>query len=560
MNEPIPDDPTPAAGGPPPFEPPSLPALGVLAAWLALFALSPPASNGFWGVNGLRSISPVAAALLTLAAVAAALLAWRPPRGTASRVLVTLAVAIAVAFPLREVLHHLGDTSTRQGAVVNFVAGTYSQPLREWARQLHAQPLDLVLQLLLTSRVYASTGSMAVAVSLTSLVLALAAFGAAWRVATRLDAVRGAAWGLWLALLMWGGLQAFAGYAESAGLVIASLLACAAVMLSPLATRRDAAVLALAWLLAFFSHRTGLLLLPPLALRLFGAAWTGDDLRARREAAFALGAAVVVAAAISAGGASGQLVSDARELFRWPEPDALTSVPSDLANLVLLLGPLAVAAPLLAGRDALAAFARDPRSRVLLLATVLYAPLAFPLPVAASGLGLHRDWDLAVGLGVWLTLAGALALSHLDGPRLRGALMAVLPVLVLGAGGWVAVHADKAASLRRVEALANGLPPLGITQRSAVFLFYGNRAMDLGNAPLAARLLTSSWQMVPSPGRGTHAIIAWMMAGEPDSARSLMRQMRARGPFTPSVEATLDTLESQVKLLEESAQGGSALQ
>lgn len=542
---------TPAAGNSDaaPFQPPSPLALAVLAAWLALFALAPPAHNAFWGVNGLRSLAPLPAALLTAAAALGAVLALRSPRGAFPRVAATVALAVLVAFPLREVLHHLGDTATRQGAIVHYVSGTYAQPLAGWARQLHAQPLDLLVNLLLPSRVYASTGSLPLAVSGTSLLLALAAFAAAWALASRLDAGRGSAWGLWLALVAWGGLQAFAGYAESAGLVIATLLACWAAALAPLAGRGAAVRLALAWVAAFFAHRTGLLMLPVLALRCLGPSLPGDQPRTRREAALALGVGVAIAAAASLGSGSGQLASDVRELLRWPEADALASVPSDLANLLLLLAPLALAAPVLAGREALASFVGDPGARLALLAAVLYAPLAFPLPVAASGLGIHRDWDLAVGCGLSLTVAGVLLLARLPAARRRGALVAVLPVLVLGTGGWVAIHADEAASLRRVEVLATGDPPLGATQRSAVLQFRGNRAADLGEVRLAATLLQESWELVPAPGRGTHAILAWLLANEPDSARHVLHGMRARGPFTASVEATLDTLESQIELI-----------
>lgn len=530
---------------------PSRFASAMLGVWLLVLLLAPPANNTFWGVNGLRSIAPALVAALVLSASLAALLAWRSPDGPLARLASSMVIAVAVCFPLREALHHLGDTSSRQGAVLSFVRGTYAQPLSEWARQLHAQPLDLGLNLLLTSRVLVSTGSMAIAVSTTSLLLLLIACAAAWAIAQQLDGRRRTAWALWFMLVCTGGLQAYAGYAESAGIVAASLLVCAVVMLAPISNTRAAIVLGGAWLLAYMSHRTGLLLIPVLALRLLGPSIAGDDARARRTAALVILALVVVAITLALlAGAQGQLVADASEVLRWPDPDTLASVPSDLLNLLLVIAPLAFAAPLLAGRRAIAAFDRDPRSRVLLLAALLYSPLAFPVPVAASGLGIHRDWDLAVGLGVWLTLAGALLLSHLDAARMRGAAVAVLPVLVLGAGGWVAVHADTAASLRRVEALANGTPSLGVAQRSAVFHFYGNRAAGIGDTRLAANLLQSSWQMVPSPSRGVQAINAWLRADEPDSARAMLSAMRARGGLPPSLVARLDSLEWQLRSME----------
>ena len=88
------------------------------------------------------------------------------------------------------------------------------------------------------------------------------------------------------------------------------------------------------------------------------------------------------------------------------------------------------------------------------------------------------------------------------------------------------MHANLQASLQRLQALATGEPALGPVQRSAVYLFYGNRVLDQGQAPLAARLLQQSWELVPSPGRGTHAIVAWMMAEETDSARARAVRMR----------------------------------
>lgn len=534
----------------PPAERPGAPALVLLAAWLALFLLAPAAHNAFWAVNGLRSVTPTVALLLAFAAAGAAVLAWRAPREPWAPAVAALAIATVVAFPLREVLHLLGDTATRQGAMINFVRGTYAQPLSAWARQIHAQPVDLAMNLLLPVRLLQSTNSIATTVSIVSWLLAVPALACAWAIARRLDAGRDATWGLWLALVAWGGLQAYAGYAESAGLTLLTALAWWLAMLRPVATPRDAALLAGAWLLAAFSHRTALLLLAPSAWRLLGPPLPGDATPARRQALglVALSAALVVLAGLRAGG--GQLAADARELLQWPAPDTWRSLPTDLVNLALLSAPLAIAAPVLAGAEARRAFVRDPRAAWLLITAVLYVPLAFPLPVAGSGLGVHRDWDLSIVLGLTLTLAGAVLLSHLPAARLRGALIAALPVLVIGAGGWVAVNADLHASLRRIEALATGQPELGAVQRSSVYLFYGNRAMDQGDAPLAARLLKASWDLVPSPGRGTHTIIAWMYAGQPDSARRMVARMRARGGLDDRNRAALDTLEMQIRMLE----------
>lgn len=521
----------------------------MLGAWLVLLALAPPAHNAFWGVNGLRSVAPLVACGIALAALLATIAALRPPRVRWVPALVAAAIATTLAFPLREQLHLLGDTATRQGALITYARSPDAQSLAGWARQLHAQPLDLALGLLLPGRLATWTDSPALAFSLVSCLLALVYLAGAWRLAARLVPEPAATWGLWLALIAWGGIEAYAGYAESAGVSLAAAVWFWAAMFTPLSRTRVAFALVASWAIVALAHRVGLVLLAPLALRLLGPAFPGDAPRARRRALVAslLAALAIVFAGMRSGG--GQLAIDLRELFRMPARDAFASLPTDLVNLLLLSAPLAVVGVVAGGRGALAQVLREPRARLLLVTAVLLAPLAFPLPVAPNGLGVHRDWDLSVLFALALTLLGAQLLATLPAARLRGVLVAAMPVLVLGAGGWVAVNADLPASLRRTQALANEAPALGAIQRSSVLMFYGNTALSAGEAAFGAHMLVRSWQLVPSPSRGMHAVMGLIQAGDAEGARIMLAAMRERG-LTPQLSAHADTLGTMIDALE----------
>jgi hypothetical protein len=93
-----------ALGAPPP-------GLAVALAVMGLLLLAaPPASNYFWGVNGLRSLPGPEALALLLAAVATALAAFASRGSRVWAALIAVTVAVVVAFPLRESIHFLGDT------------------------------------------------------------------------------------------------------------------------------------------------------------------------------------------------------------------------------------------------------------------------------------------------------------------------------------------------------------------------------------------------------------------------------------------------------------------
>lgn len=528
---------------------PGRPAWVVLGALALLLALAPPAQNAFWAVDPLRSLSPFMLVLVLLAAAAAGALAMAGPRARWARVAIPACVAGALALRFPEILHGLGDTFSRWGAIASYAHGAYTQPFAEWARALHAAPLDAALWLGLAGALTPAGASPGAGIALVSWLTGCLYFAGAWRLAARLDAGRGAAWGLWLALILSGGLLAFASYAESAGLNLALSVWFWAALLAPLDRPRRGAALAVTWLLAALAHRSALGLLLPAALRLLGPPLEGDAPAVRRNTAIFMLAAAAAVAAVGVAFGGGQLGSDLRELLQGPAQGAWSSLPSDLANLLVLLAPLALLAPVIAGRDTLARVLRERRTMPVLLGALVFLPLAFPLPVCGSGLGVHRDWDLAAPLGLALTVAAALVVSALPAARLRGALVATVPVLAIVAGGWVAVHHDPAASLARMEALLVTSPPLGPMQRSSALLFLGDHDLALGQSARAAGRLEESWRLLATPARGLHAVLAWVEAGEPDSAARVLEAVRAHAPLEGRNASDAAALAARIEAL-----------
>jgi hypothetical protein len=524
----------------------ALPGAGAwfLAAWAALLLLAPAANNFYWGVNGFRSL-PVEArfGLVVLAAAASALAALRIRSRTLAAAL-AVAVAVAVAFPLRERVHLLGDTQVRLRAMAIFSERMISVTLAEWSTRLHANPLDIVVDFLAPIGLGRLGASLSQGVSLISMALALIFFAGVWRATGRLGAPAEARVALCAALMLGGTLEAFAGYAESAGLLLATAAWWWAEMLAPLDGTRQAARTAAAWLVLFLSHRMALVMLLPLAWRALGSPFPGDRPEARgRLLRFGALAAAVAGATLLFGVGGRQLGMDAQDLLAVVNGALRAVPPSDLLNELALVAPLAFLAPWLVGRGALAGFVARPEARLLLVAALPLLPLVWLVPAGGSGLGAHRDWDLGSLAGLTLSLAAAALLVRLPSGRLRGALLCVLPLLALQAGGWLAVNADAVAPMRRAKALVEQPPGLSDPHLSHLHVYLGQRAMDLGAPRFAAPEFELAFQLNPNPRRAFMAAEAWVRSGNLVAARSALARGRAAGPLTPTLESSASQLE-----------------
>jgi hypothetical protein len=509
-------------------------ALGFLAAWAALLLLAPPADNGFWGVNGFRSLEGgTRLALLLVAALTAGLVRVRS-RGAAAAVALTLAVV--VAFPLREPIHFLGDTQVRLRAMAIFTADMISVTMTEWSTRLHANPFDILIDFLVPIGLRRLGLPLVGAVSAVTAVLALVYLAGLWRIIGRLNVAREARVPLWGAMVLSGALLAFAGYAESAGLLLAAAAWWWSEMMSPLDRPHQAWRTAGAWLALALCHRLALAMLLPMAWRALGPPFPGDQRPVRRLFLGASAAALLVvggAMQLSAGGR--QLGMDLSDLMRSLTGMLRAVPPRDYLNTLALVAPLAWMAPWFAGRSAVAAFIRQPAGGLLVVSSLVVLPVMWILPANGYGLGAHRDWDLATLGGLTLTIAAAALLATLPAPRVRGALLAALPVLALGSGGWLLVNASEQAVLLRARALVEKPPGLIEPHAAQLHDWLGQRAMSLGEPAYAAPEFERSFELNRNPRRALLASEAWARAGDLPHARAMLARAYDAGPLSPSL-------------------------
>jgi hypothetical protein len=514
---------------------------------LALVLAAPPLGP-WWGLDGWRSLPPGPALALALVALGAGALALRPPPPRAWPA-VAVPLALLIAFPLRERLHLLGDTWLRVRQL-DLQAAHRIVPLSsaDVARLLHTQPLDQLAGIEVPLALMRLGMAREWAVSAVSFALALLYLTALWSVVRREEDPPGLRVPLFLALAAGGTLEVFAGYAESGGVVAASTVWLWSRTLPPLDRTRRVIALAAAWAVALLSHRLALALAPVLLWRLLGPARPGDRRGARRAALAAC--ALVLVPLLLRMRAAGDLGPDLATLLAELRGAGVRLTPArDVFDLALLVMPLALLAPALAGRAALARWARGPRAVPLALAALALAPMFLCFPVAPRGLGAFCDWELPLMPGVLLTLGAASLLGAAAPARRRVALVLALPVLTLLAGGWWMAHADRAVSERRALWLA-GTPTVGPDVRRHVLLVLGYQASDAGRPAAAAACFERAFGESPNPRDALLATAEWLRAGEPAAARRALAAARARGPLSPDLEVAAATYQAELARLE----------
>jgi hypothetical protein len=542
-----------ALGAPPP-------GLAVALAVMGLLLLAaPPASNYFWGVNGLRSLPGPEALALLLAAVATALAAFASRGSRVWAALIAVTVAVVVAFPLRESIHFLGDTQLRLRSISAFDAGIVETPFGEWAGRLHANPLDIVVNLMAPVALQRAGWPLRDAISTLCAALALLYFVGLWRITGRLGVATGLRLPIGLALGLTGVLEAFAGYAESAGLLAVTTAWWWAEALTPLSGARQALRLTLAWLVVGLSHRLGVVLLLPMLWRALGPGWEGDRPGPRRLLlGITLALATLGAAALGLTTVGQLSLTDLHEMVGTLRSFGFRYVaPTDWINTLALLAPWALILPFFAGREALSACHRRP---VFGLGMSVAIPLLFALvlllPVGASGLGAQRDWDLNVILSITLTVtAGALA-AALPTAALRVRLAWTLPVLALVSLGFVAVQASEPAAERRALAVASQPPRMPGSQVSHAFMFLGQRAMDHGQARMGAQYFDRAFDLNRNPRRALLAAEAWAASGDFAAARRALQRARAGGALGPELERAARRIEDMLAKIASEPTGG----
>ena len=509
------------------------------------FVLAPPTSNFYWGMNGLRSLSPGPAVLVVIAALATSLLARLENRNRFVLGAFALAITWLIAFPLREKIHFLGDTQLRVHTLGMAGAGWIPLFASWWAR-LHAHPLDILVNVLCVTALTRSGVSVIQAVSIVSWLLGALFLAGCWRLAGRSSPDRATRWGLTAAIALSGVLVAFAGYAESAGLVAVATVWWWAEFLAPLATRGQAWRTAGAFVALALSHRVGIVMALPLLWRALGPPWEWDDPAARRTLlTLAIGALVALALVSGMTGAGRQLAFDARDLLATAR--TRHAHPSDIVNALLLIAPLAILAPFVSGRAACREWLRSPAAVAMLMAAVpLVIALDWLYPVATYSLGPQREWESNLLPGITLTAAGAAILGRLAPGRRQSTLAVVLPALALCAASWLAVNADRDVATRRAIALADRPSTLTESQRGALDAYLGQMAMDQGRPDQGGFHFERAFDVGGNARRALMASEAWLAAGDLPSARRALAKARSRGALGPELEASARKLETMV--------------
>ncbi len=536
-------------------------ARSVTAAWILLLCMAPPLSPWFWGANALRSIPLAQALCLVCAAVGAGALAWlaqkRVTERTASLVWAT-ATAVAcllVCVVLRERAHVLGDTWVRARTLANYPGlPLHHAQLSALASILHAAPLDLAVNVWLPLAPRRGVrASAADAVSVVCALELLVFSSGVWRLTRRITGGGDPVTRVLLAavLCMGGSLEVYAGYAESAGLVLAIAPWWCDALLAPLARPRDAWRLAALWCAMLLAHRLALVLALPMAWRL-AMPESSDGRGARLSATVASAGAFLLALAASVS----QLARDRGDVaIMWFTAGARPSVSlvfGDAINTLLVVAPAAFAfsgvlADAVSSRTAL----RDPRVRILCVALLPLAVLLPVLPWGREGLGGQRDWDISVLLGFVLTLvvvSGAAASTSVR--VIRRAAVLALPLLTLHAGAWIVLQSSERACLQRADAMLRGVPPLPVPQQVHVASYLGERCRVTGYPEAAAHFYEHAAVINPNPNDALRAADAWLAAGHTDDARRMLDRARGTGrTLDPIASRSAAALDSSLRVI-----------
>jgi tetratricopeptide (TPR) repeat protein len=205
--------------------------------------------------------------------------------------------------------------------------------------------------------------------------------------------------------------------------------------------------------------------------------------------------------------------------------------PLDLLNLLLLLSPLAIAAPAMAWL-----LRRElPRRAELLFLIVLALPMVLGAPFIHPAQGLFRDWDDFAPTGVAISLV----VAWLAGETLRLAParawigVGLMAGVMVPAGQWLAIHADLDRGLPRVYAFMREPPPRTPAERAKTWDYLGIVNYRRQHWSEAAEALGHAAETGPS----YRVLLEWAMSttntGDLEGAARIYRRLLARNPDAP---------------------------
>ena len=192
----------------------------------------------------------------------------------------------------------------------------------------------------------------------------------------------------------------------------------------------------------------------------------------------------------------------------------------DVANLLIVLAPLALVVPVLLG------IRRERRSECVALAALLLPWLAVVLFIHPQQ-GLYRDWDVFAPAGMALAVTAAWHLSGVLEHGRPGLALAVTLAAFAPAFQWVALQHDVPRALARIESRLDRTPWVGATERATSLDFVGMHYIGLGRTEDADRALEHAVDAAPNPRLIVEWGVAALTRGDFVKARSIFQRAAA---------------------------------
>lgn len=345
-------------------------------------------------------------------------------------------------------------------------------------------------------------------------------------------------------IVFWGGyLGLLTGYGKAIAEVTLLTVAVAALGLRVIREGRGLLPLSLCVSAGFLLHRSTLGLVPALlavwvfVLRTPPSAAADSPVRRSPLVAWAAAGIPVVALAIMLPRIAGTFATMDSVHFTPPEVVRAGGIlpamfagarPADLASVIGLLSPLALALPF--GLVALGRWGAHAREGTLLSALVL--PWLAMLLLIHPPQGMFRDWDDFCAAAVALSLMTAWLLS-LAARGARGWSWLCLPA-ALGAmapsAQWLVHNADLRRGLERIETYLSEPPPRSEEERAKTWDFLGIRYAQLDRWDRSAHAMEQAAALAPSP----RVLLQWALAeqtrGNDRGAQAVYRRLVALTP------------------------------
>ena len=488
--------------------------------------MAPVTGWALWAIAALALVPPLARvgtpALARVGGVLTGRPAWIVPVAAAG------AAALVTALPDRT--WFVGDFQLRQNTLegeVTEVAAWYP----------HALPLDLFVHDTLGRALMQRFGLLPNDVGRLLGAIDAALLAAIAVAFARVLNLRGVAAAAAAGIVFWGGyLTMFTGYNKAFAELPLVMAATAVTALALVRQGRRPLLFGLVLAIGFVLHRSALGLVPVAILTwfLWIRAHPGAWRRLAALVAFALPAVVLgvmlprILAIIARIDPMHFTPDEVRQAGGVLPGLFLGARLVDLASLVPMLSPVALAAPPMA---LLLARSLPWRTEGAVLAT-LALPYVGTMPFIHPGQGYFRDWDDFAAAGMTMSMATAWLVARALERSPRHAWLALAAVLGAAAPSlqWLVHQSEVNRGLQRVETFLREPPARSEFERARTWDYLGLRLIDLERFDGAAEAFAREADIQPSPRVMRLWAATEAARGDPRRAQEIYRRMLARFP------------------------------